>query len=172
MKLVSPSRHRGVRGSPLISGSCSTLPGVISGEATARALRGAIAATVAFAVLAVLVPFLVCSAIALQTSSLHWNDAGVLYLAILIYSAARLAAYFGNAPPKYMAIVFFGFTYVWMGLAAFAQSASQSWPFGYAFSQSTQLEGAIIVAVGIIAYEAGRVPGSAGDYELVGSAYD
>ena len=81
----------------------------------------------------------------------------IVSIGYLIYSGARLAIYCGNAPPRYLAIVFFGFTYVWMGLAAFTQSALQSWPFGYTFDQGIQLEGAAIVALGILTYEAGRL---------------
>jgi hypothetical protein len=65
--------------------------------------------------------------------------------------------YCGSAPPKYLGMVFFGFTYVWMGLAAFAQSASESWSLGYSLSEGIQLEGALIVVVGIAMYDVGRV---------------
>ena len=127
------------------------------GNPGTHAFRGAVTASAAFVVLALLIPLLVISAVALETSPLHWDDLDSLDLATLIYSGARLAIYCGNAPPRYLAIVFFGFTYVWMGLAAFTQSALQSWPFGYTFDQGIQLEGAAIVALGILTYEAGRL---------------
>ena len=116
-------------------------------------------ATIAFLVLALLLPFVLVYA--LQTPSLRWNPSSFLYLAVSIYSGARLAMTCRSGPPQYMAVAFFGFTYVWMGLAAVAQSFSQSlslvWPAGFSFDQSLQLQSAVIVLLGIITYDVGRL---------------
>jgi hypothetical protein len=111
---------------------------------------------IAFILLAAVIPAADVGAAAAQ-SPIHWTYTLSVDLAITVYSGARIAASLDGARPRYLGIVFFVFAYVWMGLAAIAQAASQTWPWGIVLSQGVQLQGALLVAIGVLSYDVGRL---------------
>ncbi len=120
-------------------------------------LRGATTSAAAFLLLAALVPIVFCTAVLNQAGTSRWSSAALLYLFVMLYSGTRLAAYCHGGPPKYLGIAFFGFTYVWLGLAAFAQTVSQVWPLRYSFTDDIQAQAALVVVVGTLSYDVGRL---------------
>ena len=112
---------------------------------------------IAFVLLAVLLPLAEVAALFTGAASQHWTYTVFIDVALTVYSGARLATFLGGARPSYLGVVFFIFVYVWMGLAAVAQTASQTWPFGDVLSPDIQLQGALVVATGTVLYDAGRL---------------
>ena len=112
---------------------------------------------IAFTLLAGLIPLVEVGALSAQSPQPHWTYPALIYVAITVYAGARLAMFLDPARPQYLGIVFFVFVYVWMGLASVAQTASQTWPFGITLSEGIQLQGALLIAGGVIMFDAGRL---------------
>lgn len=110
----------------------------------------------ALVLLAVVIP--TAEVVALSSGGpVRWADTLDVDIGITVYTGARLAMLLDAARPQYLTIVFFAFVYVWMGLAAVAQAASQTWPWAIVLSPGVQLQGALLVATGVAAYDVGRL---------------
>lgn len=125
----------------------------------------------AFILLAVLIPVAELSVLSAQ-APVRWTYALAIDVALTVYAGFRLAMLLDGARPRYLGIVFFAFVYVWMGLAAVAQVASQTWPWGIVLSQDIQLQGALLVAAGTILYDVGRLCSRVFRREMPASAPD
>lgn len=103
-----------------------------------------------------IVPAAGCSIILASTSSANWDLTAFMYLVITVYSGARLAMLATAREARFLGIAFFMFTYVWLGFAAFAQTVSQRFTFIQP-SVNAQVEAALIIFAGILAYDAGQL---------------
>lgn len=80
-----------------------------------------------------------------------------IYLLVLAYAGARLAWWFARASLSLFDLTFWIFTYVFLGLSSVAQVTANKFPLGSVYPRTTQLVGALIIAVGIGSYEIGRI---------------
>lgn len=104
-------------------------------------------------VLSVLFPLLLTQ---VSASSIGRPEVAI-YLLVLAYAGARLAWWFARASPSLFDLTFWIFTYVFLGLSSVAQVTADRYPLGNVYPRTTQLIGALIVAVGIGSYEVGRL---------------
>ena len=79
----------------------------------------------------------------------------VLHYLVVIYSGTRLTMLFASGRRYYVQIVFWFFTYVWMGLAALAQETSDRYPLSMSFGSRVVMTTSLIVLAGLLAYDVG-----------------
>jgi hypothetical protein len=80
----------------------------------------------------------------------------VLQEIIIVYASVRLAAVVVAGSRHPMQLGFWLFVYVWLGLAGLLQEAAGTNPFLFLQSPADRTTGALIVLVGLIAYDAGN----------------
>ncbi len=82
----------------------------------------------------------------------------LLSLVVSGWAAIRLVAILSAGVASLVQATFWVFVYVWFGLAAIAQTASQRFPIAdQSFSEEAQVKALLAVMVGLAAYELGRV---------------
>ena len=125
-----------------------TLPGPGPAARTAAALL--------FGVLAVVLPLsLLASAGSSQVQpsrlllALQWS--------VLTLAALRLAALFAAGARRPLQTLFWSYVYIWLGLAALVQTAAGTNPLATVQPVSVQVRASLIVLLGGLCYEAGRL---------------
>ena len=74
---------------------------------------------------------------------------------VVAYAGTRLTMLFASGRRHYVQIVFWFFTYVWMGLAALAQVTSDRYPLSMVFSTRVVMTTSLVVLAGLLAYDVG-----------------
>jgi hypothetical protein len=106
--------------------------------------------------LAVLLGIIFPLAFAQPTFSSLGRLSVVLAWLLTLYSAARLWHLVLHGRDKMISLTFWLFIYVWLGLAALAETVSQQFPlFQQTFNQSTQVSALTAIIVGLAGYELG-----------------
>ena len=72
---------------------------------------------------------------------------------VILYSSLRLAQLFARAEPRWFALFFWAFTYVWLGLAATTQMVAGTDPFKHAIDPDVDFRSAAFVLVGLVAWD-------------------
>ena len=96
---------------------------------------------------------------ALPGGSLAWEASSLLSVAIIAVCAIGLCSVVRPGAPDWLALCFFGFCYVWFGVAALAQSTSQRNPLRQTMLDDPLASGQAVVLAGILAFGLGRVIG-------------
>jgi hypothetical protein len=78
-----------------------------------------------------------------------------LQFAVVAYTGSRLTRLFVAAQRNYLQVVFWFFSYVWMGVAAFVQVTQDQYPLPISFDDQVVATTALIVLAGLVAYDAG-----------------
>lgn len=84
-------------------------------------------------------------------------DDGLVALAALavLYPGTHLAAIIARGRPDWLPLMFWSFTYVWIGLALLTQALSGVNPYGVWFSPETRTAAIVMALVGMVAFDAG-----------------
>ena len=101
--------------------------------------------------LTVLLPvFVVSSGIAF-----HWSTVVLMHALVMELAAVRLTGVVAAGKPRILSLTFWTYTYLWLGLAAFAQTGSRVFPLPHSSSDDVMASASLIVIVGVVAYDLG-----------------
>jgi hypothetical protein len=75
---------------------------------------------------------------------------------VLLYSGTRLARLIGKGEPRWFDLMFWAFTYVWLGLAGLAQYLAGVNPYRLHFQQSQMQAASILALVGMLSFDSGH----------------
>ncbi|MER5428321.1 hypothetical protein [Streptomyces sp. NPDC002588] len=101
-------------------------------------------------VLTVLLPGLI-----LQSHGVHVSAALALQCVVVAHSGGALARVLTAARVRFVALGFWVFAYIWLGLAALAMLAVDTYPWPYRTDEFTALGAVAVVELGLLAYSAG-----------------
>jgi len=82
--------------------------------------------------------------------------ASILQYLVLGYAGTRVSIAFATAEPTWFDSMFWIFSYIWIGLAGYAQLAAGQNPYRIALSTGSYLTAALVALLGMIAYDVGR----------------
>lgn len=80
---------------------------------------------------------------------------------VVLWASARLTIYAWRCRPSLVSLTFWSFVYVFMGVVPLLQVSSGTFPLPGSYAESTAIEGAVAVLVGIMGLEVGGVFGKA-----------
>ena len=121
-------------------------------RAQARAASELLRTTAAMAVLGVVVPLLVVDWTRNTATAVNLS----LAVLVVLISAARLSRMIGTGRPDLVRAFFYLFVYIFLGLAALAQTVSGEFPQDErSYAPDVITEGLVVVLTGIVAYEVG-----------------
>ncbi|MFF8841184.1 hypothetical protein ACF08N_00395 [Streptomyces sp. NPDC015127] len=101
-------------------------------------------------VLVVLLPSLI-----LQTPDLHFGPALALQCVVVAHSGGALTKVLTAESVRLVALGFWLFAYVWLGLAPLAMLATDAYPLAYRAGQTTAFAATALTELGLLAYSAG-----------------
>ncbi|MFJ8105970.1 hypothetical protein [Streptomyces sp. NPDC096132] len=101
-------------------------------------------------VLTVLLPGLI-----LQSHGVHVSAALALQGVVVAHAGGALARVLTSSRVRFVALGFWVFAYVWLGLAALAMLAVDAYPWPYRTDEVTTLGAVALVELGLLAYSAG-----------------
>ncbi|MFF4585106.1 hypothetical protein [Streptomyces sp. NPDC001388] len=101
-------------------------------------------------VLTVLLPGLI-----LQSQGVHLSAALALQGVVVMHAGGALARVLTASRVRFVALGFWIFAYVWLGLAALAMLAADAYPWSYRTGETTALGAVALVELGLLAYSAG-----------------
>lgn len=84
------------------------------------------------------------------------TDATTVSAAILVFAVGRLATIAFTGKPQILAITFYLFIYVWIGIAGTIQLYTSTFSWRTVHGESDALAGTLIIVVAILSYECGR----------------
>ncbi|WP_240512764.1 hypothetical protein [Streptomyces griseoruber] len=101
-------------------------------------------------VLTVLLPGLI-----LQSHGAHPSAALVLQCVVVAHSGGALARVLTASRVRFVALGFWVFAYIWLGLAGLAMLAADAYPWPYRTDETTALVAVALVELGLLAHSAG-----------------
>lgn len=113
----------------------------------ARSLTG----TCYFGILGFVLPIGLATAITVETR-LDWA-ALLAQVAVVLYSAARLAGCAAKGTPDWFVIVLYGYTYTWLGITPLLQYLARENPLDVVLSDSVYVLQSAVVLIGLIAFD-------------------
>ncbi|MER6917565.1 hypothetical protein [Streptomyces spiralis] len=115
-------------------------------------------------VLMVLLPGLV-----LLSPGAHLSVALVVQCGVVAHAAVALTRVLTDTSVRLLALGFWLFTYVWLGLAPLAMLATDTYPLGYRTGDTTALAAVVLTELGLLAYTVGAALAArrAGDRSVV-----
>lgn len=109
---------------------------------------------VVYIVLGIVLPFWVLAPL---PSLFPWDLGRSLAALVTQYAALRLALLAARGEPRFTAITFFIFVYVWVGMAASAELAARHFPWIAVHRPDQATKATVLIVVAILSYELGRV---------------
>ncbi|WP_234360309.1 hypothetical protein [Streptomyces sp. DSM 15324] len=100
--------------------------------------------------LTVLLPGLI-----LQSHGAHPSAALVLQGVVVVHSGGALARVLTASRVRFVALGFWVFAYIWLGLAGLAMLAADAYPWPYRTDETTALVAVALVELGLLAHSAG-----------------
>ncbi|WP_330347369.1 hypothetical protein [Streptomyces sp. NBC_00582] len=100
--------------------------------------------------LTVLLPGLI-----LQSHGAHPSPALALQGVVVVHSGGALAGVLTASRVRFVALGFWVFVYIWLGLAGLAMLASDTYPWPYRTGETTALGAVALVELGLLAHSAG-----------------
>ena len=102
-------------------------------------------------ILCVVIPFWIAPAQKMELPSLPF----VLSYMVILYAGSRIALVISAGEPVWLPFMFWSFTYIWIGLAMFAQDLTGNNPYNVTFSPGSQELACVIALTGMIAFDVG-----------------
>lgn len=89
-----------------------------------------------------------------------WSLPSLLQYAIIAYSGTHLALLLQSGRPRWFDSMFWAFSYVWLGIAGYAQLAAGNNPYDLHFTMQSYETASLIAMVGMFCYDIGRIWGN------------
>lgn len=137
---------------------CGTIRGHgLSGDRTAavRRPRGIAALAVWLLLLGLFTP-----ATVLDSLSVRVQPALILQCVVVLHTALGLSRVLTDRSVRVVALGFWLFSYIWLGLAPLAMLATDTYPWAYRTDQRIAFESVAIIEVGLLAYSLGSALGA------------
>lgn len=94
--------------------------------------------------------------VTLNARAFNWSPLVVLHGILLLWCALRITTLVIRGTPRPLALFFWTYVYLWLGLAPFAQLGHATFPLPAEFATSTLTGATILVLVGVVGYEVGH----------------
>lgn len=79
----------------------------------------------------------------------------ILAYLVVLYAGSRITLIISAGEPVWLIFMFWCFTYIWIGLAMFAQDASGQNPYAISFASDSQQIASVIALAGMVAFDFG-----------------
>lgn len=89
-----------------------------------------------------------------------WSLPSLLQYAIVTYSGTHLALLLHSGRPRWFDSMFWAFSYIWLGIAGYAQLAAGDNPYNLHFTLQSYETASLITLVGMFCYDIGRMLGN------------
>lgn len=89
-----------------------------------------------------------------------WSLPSILQYAIVAYSGTHLALLLHSGRPRWFDSMFWAFSYIWIGIAGYAQLAAGENPYNLHFALRSYETASLITLVGMLCYDVGRMWGN------------
>ena len=119
--------------------------------------RSSLVLVVVYVVLGIVLPVWVLAPLPSVYPVYPWDLGRVIATLITEYAAVRLALLAARGEPRFTAITFFIFVYVWVGMAASAELATRHFPWIPVHRPDQATRATVLIVVAVLSYEIGRV---------------
>lgn len=89
-----------------------------------------------------------------------WTLPSILQYAVVVYAGTHLALLLQAGRPRWFDSMFWAFSYIWLGIAGYAQLSAGANPYHLHFAFESYETAAIITLVGMLCYDIGRMWGN------------
>lgn len=89
-----------------------------------------------------------------------WSLPSILQYTIVAYSGTHLAFLLHSGRPRWFDSMFWAFSYIWLGIAGYAQLAAGENPYNLHFTLRSYESASLITLVGMFCYDIGRLWGN------------